>query len=1215
MLNYINIRELKIGKNFLKEQKNIFDIDKDFFPTSDDMMNNVDNIIKCINSTDDINLIILHRSLYILKRKFEQNKVDLQKIYKKYGEYLKKEENILIDENLINKLLKEIFNLNKFEISSADDFSECMNKELNYCKEVNMEEYILNEFISFLKYNRKRYNFIFREKRNNTVFNLENYDQLEYNLVDDLTKEVEIGIFDNEEEENDLNNYIKNFQKNKIPSAKYRNKLVLENPKNINKDNIKINLDLIKKNKNTIESNEDNTYSYSESDIGLSSRGKNIESKNINTKEGESGSGTLRSKISLKRKNEENNNNIIEENIDEEKESVNRAKNDEKNENKTSSEEDNENSFNSNNNENNENIKDNDYNNINNIINENKNENENKNVLDENADKNKSSQLLFSSKKKKIEIKEKVFYETKYKKKEINVKSIKFLKHYLYIDILPLIIADFISDERNLYLILDHSDDFRNSLSKIFDVEILSKLGEDYLEEALNQKIKKLEELKKNKSKIEKNIENYEKLSNELKEKNQNITYILITLQKLREFLNWLNTKMHVLQNDISIFKEYEINKKEKERIFNMNKNMNESALNNKKAKKQAIIDNYKQMKRDLEIRKFMIQKNKMMNSFNNKKKLKPLKKNININTTNNNNNSNNNISNIENENSNNNIDSAEMSDDYNNTFFLSENNLSNKKKPNFYYPKNKVKKLNFKNSYDDIMTEKKVNSEDEDDIIPLNIDNDNILDNDEESDNNDNMNEEKQNNSNNNNELNTIDNSNKRNILKNKKTNESNKVKSNNKSVKFKDDIIDNEKNINENNIYNNIKLNDDMNDEENEQNDDKVIINNKIGKNTNISQKINTKIKENKKTKKILKSIHYSNVNNTNNNVVNNNPYKINNNKENENAFKNNKNKSNIKNDKKVNKKVRYVLKKIEEPKNLSRDEKREIAIKEIFDYYTNKNTILENKSSTFDKIKSKSGHLSLNEYCRFCNDFKIPLTKDKIFSLFNKLTSNNSKIMTFQEFKLSLISMSFSINDFQVEEINRSIDIFIGKTKAKNKERSRFEKYNEKEMETNKKIIKEKMEKIEILQKKQENELIEEFFEFLEIDDPLKYRKKMKGIYNANSITEVSLPKINVKDNALVNNQKNKYSKNNSVLTYNKKENINAVPRIQKINIGKQFWVKSMVDKEKGDTPIRQRYIYDDEDSEEQKDDNLPVIESNGIPLFSKNKKNENKNYDNY
>ena len=53
--------------------------------------------------------------------------------------------------------------------------------------------------------------------------------------------------------------------------------------------------------------------------------------------------------------------------------------------------------------------------------------------------------------------------------------------------------------------------------------------------------------------------------------------------------------------------------------------------------------------------------------------------------------------------------------------------------------------------------------------------------------------------------------------------------------------------------------------------------------------------------------------------------------------------------------------------------------------------------------------------------------------------------------------------------------------------------------------------------------------------------------------------------------------------------------------------------MVDKEKGDTPVRERYIYDSEESEDQKEDNLPnlpVIESSGIPLFSKNKKLENK-----
>ena len=72
------------------------------------------------------------------------------------------------------------------------------------------------------------------------------------------------------------------------------------------------------------------------------------------------------------------------------------------------------------------------------------------------------------------------------------------------------------------------------------------------------------------KLKVEKNIENYEKLSEKMKNQNQNIDYIIITLKKLNEFLNWLNTKIHILENDIIIFKEYERNKKEKEKIFNL---------------------------------------------------------------------------------------------------------------------------------------------------------------------------------------------------------------------------------------------------------------------------------------------------------------------------------------------------------------------------------------------------------------------------------------------------------------------------------------------------------------------------------------------------------------------------------------------------------------------------------------------------------------------
>ena len=73
---------------------------------------------------------------------------------------------------------------------------------------------------------------------------------------------------------------------------------------------------------------------------------------------------------------------------------------------------------------------------------------------------------------------------------------------------------------------------------------------------------------------------------------------------------------------------------------------------------------------------------------------------------------------------------------------------------------------------------------------------------------------------------------------------------------------------------------------------------------------------------------------------------------------------------------------------------------------------------------------------------------------------------------------------------------------------------------------------------------------------------------------------------------------------------------MPKLHKINIGKQVWIKDMMDKEKEDTPKRQKYIYESEESKEKKEeknDNLPIIESSGIPLFSKKNKTENYNYD--
>ena len=80
------------------------------------MVNNKENILNCIHSTNDINLILIHRSLYIIQKKFEQNKSQIKSIYEKYTEYFETGENLLIEQKYLPKIMEEIFKLNKFEI-------------------------------------------------------------------------------------------------------------------------------------------------------------------------------------------------------------------------------------------------------------------------------------------------------------------------------------------------------------------------------------------------------------------------------------------------------------------------------------------------------------------------------------------------------------------------------------------------------------------------------------------------------------------------------------------------------------------------------------------------------------------------------------------------------------------------------------------------------------------------------------------------------------------------------------------------------------------------------------------------------------------------------------------------------------------------------------------------------------------------------------------
>ena len=284
--------------DFIIEQKSPFDFEYDFLPTSEDMINDKENILNCIHSTNDINLILTHRSLYIIQKKFKQNKEKIKLIYDKYGEYFKTEENLLIDQKYLPEIMKNIFNINKFEISDVASFKEALFKEMEYCKEAITEQYILNEFIEFILKNRKKYNYIYREKRNNSNFNLDNYTNINLNIKDDWTKEKYVNLFEDDYEENEIDALIKDINKRNITSSKFNNKLLLEN--NDSEDNLKINLELIKQNKEGM--NNEGEYSYSESSAmvsgrrELNSRGKDI---GINY---DSANGTHRSNINTKRR-------------------------------------------------------------------------------------------------------------------------------------------------------------------------------------------------------------------------------------------------------------------------------------------------------------------------------------------------------------------------------------------------------------------------------------------------------------------------------------------------------------------------------------------------------------------------------------------------------------------------------------------------------------------------------------------------------------------------------------------------------------------------------------------------------------------------------------------------------------------------------------------------------------------------------------------------
>ena len=123
---------------------------------------------------------------------------------------------------------------------------------------------------------------------------------------------------------------------------------------------------------------------------------------------------------------------------------------------------------------------------------------------------------------------------------------------------------------------------------------------------------------------------------------------------------------------------------------------------------------------------------------------------------------------------------------------------------------------------------------------------------------------------------------------------------------------------------------------------------------------------------------------------------------------------------------KKVTHIKSKSEikkHPLPISNKDKTELALKEIFHFYSNQHHYAGN-SPTFDDIQRKSNYLDIAEFSKFCVEFQIKIPKEKIVELYKKNTSNQ-KEMQYTDFINSLNLMSRAFNSNKINNLSKRID----------------------------------------------------------------------------------------------------------------------------------------------------------------------------------------------
>ena len=346
------------------------------------------------------------------------------------------------------------------------------------------------------------------------------------------------------------------------------------------------------------------------------------------------------------------------------------------------------------------------------------------------------------------------------------------------------------------------------------------------------------------------------------------------------------------------------------------------------------------------------------------------------------------------------------------------------------------------------------------------------------------------------------------------------------------------------------------------------------------------------------------------------------------------------------------------------------------EIFYFYTKQHSFI-GQTPTFQDILKSEEHLYLEEFAKFCTEFKIMVKPQKIAQIFKK-NATNGKEMNFEGFINILIALSSYVNEERKHYIQERIklnELKIKEIKEKNKNVN-LTKQNEKKEEvvksdgeennkknyvsTNLKYYKKSKLKVQSnakikkllliksktnislitdtedeiqakisqlendynsLKEKTKEQLEEEFYQYLEVDDPNLYRKKMVGyIYpfqnreNESRFPLKSVARPVIRDEKV---QKEIHKKLVSRIENLKKEKEAKQKKEKEILFEKRKKKfeednKKLVDKINRKNDYRQLKI-NEEDYQKQKLDKLTwkMIQKSDYDNFILNEKEKNKN----